>query len=43
MFRQHTPELKVVQGEGTYLLWIDCSALGMSSKELGNFSLKRQK
>jgi cysteine-S-conjugate beta-lyase len=43
MFRQHTPELKVVQGEGTYLLWIDCSALGMSSKELKQFFIEKAK
>ncbi|AXI09845.1 cystathionine beta-lyase [Oceanobacillus zhaokaii] len=43
MFRQHTPEIKVTQGEGTYLLWIDCSALGMSSKELKQFFIEKAK
>ena len=28
------PNLKVIKTEGTYLVWVDCRALGMSSKEL---------
>src|SRR5699024_9053831 len=27
MFKTHTPELKVIPAQGTYLLWIDCSGL----------------
>lgn len=31
------PEVKVVKPEGTYLLWVDCRALGYNSDELGAF------
>ena len=33
-FRENLPSLPVVKLEGTYLVWVDCSALGRSSKEL---------
>ncbi len=32
-----TNKLKVTRSEGTYLLWIDCSELGMNSKKLKTF------
>jgi len=28
------PEIKLVEPEGTYLVWLDCKALGLSDKEL---------
>ena len=31
---EHAPEIKPVKPEGTYLMWLDCSALGMSSDEI---------
>ena len=31
---ENIPELHVVRGDATYLLWIDVSKLGISSKEL---------
>ncbi len=31
---EHAPRLQVVNLEGTYLAWVDCSALGMPSPEL---------
>lgn len=31
------PKLKVIKPEGTYLLWVDCSELGMSSNKLKDF------
>lgn len=37
MFKTHTPELKVIPAQGTYLLWIDCSRLGMTDEELHQF------
>jgi len=37
MFKTHTPELKVIPAQGTYLLWIDCSGLGMTDEELHHF------
>lgn len=42
-FEQHAPELKVVNAEGTYLLWIDCTALGLNAKELRTFFVKDAK
>ncbi|MFZ3576796.1 MalY/PatB family protein [Virgibacillus sp. DJP39] len=43
MFEQHTSKLKVVQTEGTYLLWIDCSKLGLDDKSLKEFMTKKAK
>lgn len=37
---KNIPELYVVRGDATYLLWIDVSKLGMSSKELAAFIRK---
>ncbi|WJD83576.1 MalY/PatB family protein [Priestia megaterium] len=31
------PDLKVIKPEGTYLIWVDCSKLGISGEELGDF------
>ena len=33
-FRDRLPELKVTPLQGTYLVWVDCSALGLPSGEL---------
>lgn len=33
-FSEHIPALKPVRPEGTYLLWVDCRALGLSSDEM---------
>lgn len=30
----HAPEIKPVKPEGTYLMWLDCSALEMTSDEI---------
>lgn len=43
MFEAHTPELKVIRSEGTYLLWIDCSGLNMDNKELHQFMIDKAK
>ncbi len=32
--RERLPEVTLVEPEGTYLIWLDCSALGFSYKEL---------
>ena len=37
----HLPMLKATRLEGTYLMWIDCRALGMHDKELGQFLRSR--
>ncbi|MFC4023699.1 MalY/PatB family protein [Oceanobacillus longus] len=41
MFDKHAPQLKVIKSEGTYLLWVDCSELGMDSKELKKFMIEK--
>lgn len=43
MLHKHAPPLKVVDSEGTYLLWIDCSGLGMESKQLRKFMVEEAK
>ena len=30
---ENIPQLKVVPAEGTYLIWVDCSALGLTPEE----------
>lgn len=42
-FKKHAPELKVIRPEGTYLLWVDCSGLGMNNKELHQFMIENAK
>ena len=41
--QKNLPQLKVIKPEGTYLVWVDCSSLGMSSRDLHEFFLKRVK
>ncbi len=36
-FETHIPEIKLVKPEGTYLAWLDCTALNMEVDELHNF------
>ncbi len=31
--KQHIPKLSVIQPDGTFLLWIDCSKLGLTQSE----------
>ncbi len=42
-FRQYLPHLKVLPLEATYLVWIDCTALQQSSKEIADALLKKEK
>ncbi|HLT56928.1 MAG TPA: MalY/PatB family protein [Bacillota bacterium] len=35
--------LKVTRSEGTYLLWLDCTGLGLSGKELKQFMIEKAK
>jgi cystathionine beta-lyase len=37
------PQLKVIPLQATYLVWLDCSALGKSSKEIANILLNEGK
>lgn len=39
-FKKHIPEIKAIESEGTYLLWLDCSSLNLSHKELEEFFIK---
>lgn len=34
---QYLPEIKAIRAEGTYLLWLDCRAWGMTDVELKHF------
>lgn len=36
-------KLKVIDSEGTYLLWIDCQQLGLTDKELQDFMIQQAK
>jgi len=38
---QNLPKIKLVEPEGTYLLWLDCKGLGLSDKELDEFITQR--
>lgn len=42
-FTKKIPQIKVIQPEGTYLVWLDCRAMGLSAKELDDFMLQRAK
>ncbi|MBR1661785.1 MAG: pyridoxal phosphate-dependent aminotransferase [Acidaminococcaceae bacterium] len=32
--QQHIPQIKLIEPEGTYLLWLDCRGLGLTNAEL---------
>ncbi len=40
---RHLPNIKVIHAEGTYLLWMDCRALGMSDAGLREFFVREAK
>ncbi len=42
-FAEHLPQLPVTKLEGTYLVWVDCRTLRLSSAELAARLLERQK
>lgn len=42
-FEKHIPEIKFRAPEGTYLIWLDCSALGLGDSELSSFILNKAK
>lgn len=35
--REHIPEIKLIEPEGTYLVWLDCHDLGLDSRALQKF------
>jgi cystathionine beta-lyase len=39
---KHIPKIKLVEPEGTYLAWLDCNELGLSSQKLDE-ALTREK
>lgn len=43
MFAENTDVLEVTRSEGTYLLWIDCTAMQMDSKQLKKFMIENAK
>ncbi|MCM1175396.1 MAG: pyridoxal phosphate-dependent aminotransferase [Blautia sp.] len=40
---EYLPQLKLVEPEGTYLVWLDCRALGMPEKEREQFIVQKAK
>ena len=40
---EHIPEIKLVEPEGTYFAWLDCSGLGLCQKDLNDLIIKRAK
>ncbi|NCN23499.1 MAG: aminotransferase, partial [Gallionella sp.] len=38
--RQHLPQIKMIEPEGTYLLWLDCRAMGLNDKQLKDFFVR---
>lgn len=40
-FKQRIPQIKVYRPQGTYLVWLDCRALGLAGSALRNFMLKQ--
>ena len=41
--RERLPEIKLVEPEGTYFAWLDCSALGLEPEALDKFITERAK
>ena len=39
--RQYIPEIKTYAPDATYLMWLDCRALGLSNKELHDFMIEK--
>ena len=40
-FAKHIPQIRMIRPEGTYLVWLDCRALGLDSSSLHRFFLDR--
>lgn len=36
-FEKHFPQLKVIESDATYVVWVDCSGLNMSNEKLEKF------
>lgn len=42
-FEEHIPKIKVTKAQATYLIWLDCSSLGLSPNGLADFMLNKAK
>ncbi|RNB89976.1 pyridoxal phosphate-dependent aminotransferase [Brevibacillus fluminis] len=40
-FQENIPQIKVIQPESTYLVWLDCRELGLAADELATFMLTK--
>ena len=40
-FDTRIPQFKAVRPEGTYILWVDCTALGMDDEQLQQFLFQK--
>lgn len=40
---ENLPEIKLIEPEGTYLAWLDCSGLGLSAEELNDLIINKAK
>ena len=38
---EHLPQIHLVEPQGTYLIWLDCSALGMTDRALDNLMVHK--
>ena len=38
---ENLPQIRLVEPEGTYLVWLDCSGLGISGRELDQFIVEK--
>ena len=41
--KENLPQLKLIEPEGTYLAWIDCSGLGLTAEELNDLIINKAK
>lgn len=41
--KENLPQIKLIEPEGTYLVWLDCRELGLSEKELEQFIARKAK
>jgi cystathionine beta-lyase len=39
--KQHIPQVKLVEPQGTYLVWLDFKALGLSDNELDDLIVRK--
>ena len=42
-FSEYFPQLSVIKPEATYLIWVNCSAFKLTSKEITNILIEKQK